>query len=237
MPGWLVLVGAMTAVGPFTIDMYLPGFPEIGRDLAEGGVERTMAAYLIGVTVGQLIYGPLSDRYGRRGPLLAGLALFAAASVAAVAAPSVDVLIAILFVQAFGGCAGIVIARAIVRDLFSGAEAAHFYALIMLVFGLAPILAPLSGGQFLALGGWRAPFISLAAFGAPCLAVVAWQVHGNIAEPIVCSRMAEIWALQSTNGGALTAPGQWVFPDEAAYIAYAREEYRKRSVKEQSAAD
>ncbi|HSE79559.1 MAG TPA: hypothetical protein VLG66_16280 [Alphaproteobacteria bacterium] len=69
------------------------------------------------------------------------------------------------------------------------------------------------------------------------LAVVAWQVHGNIAEPIVCSRMAEIWALQSTNGGALTAPGQWVFPDEAAYIAYAREEYRKRSVKEQSAAD
>jgi DHA1 family bicyclomycin/chloramphenicol resistance-like MFS transporter len=171
-----VALGAMSAFGPLATDLYLPALPAIARfyDSPVGRAQVTLAASFAGLAIGQLVYGPLSDRYGRRRPLLAGLAMFAAASVGCAAAPSLGVLICLLFLQAFGGCAGIVISRAVVRDLFTGADAAHFYTLIMLVFGLAPVLAPLIGGQFLALGGWRAPFIALAAFGVICLAVVLW---------------------------------------------------------------
>jgi MFS transporter, DHA1 family, multidrug resistance protein len=169
-------LGAMSAFGPLATDLYLPGLPAIA-DYYDTPVERVqvgLAASFAGLAIGQLFYGPLSDRFGRRGPLLAGIALFAIASAACLAAPSVPALIGLLFIQALGGCAGIVISRAIVRDLYSGAEAAHFFALIMLVFGLAPVLGPLIGGQLLAVGGWRAPFIALAAFGVLCLPVVFW---------------------------------------------------------------
>lgn len=174
--GLAVALGALSAFGPLATDIYLPALPEIG-DFYDTPIERAqiaLASSFAGLAVGQLVYGPLSDRYGRRGPLLLGLVLFSIASAACAIAPPLALLFVLLFVQAFAACSGIVIARAVVRDLFSGAEAAHFFALIMLVFGLAPVLAPLVGGQLLALGGWRAPFLALAAFGVVCLAVVAW---------------------------------------------------------------
>src|SRR6187399_1553496 len=111
-PAWLLLVAAMSAVGPFTIDMYLPGFPDIERDLAEQGVERTMAAYLVGITVGQLIYGPISDRFGRKPPLYFGFALYALGSVGCALSGNLTILMVMRVMQALGACAGFVIGRA-----------------------------------------------------------------------------------------------------------------------------
>jgi DHA1 family bicyclomycin/chloramphenicol resistance-like MFS transporter len=168
----ILLLGALTASGPLSIDMYLPALPAIGRSLhaSPAAMQQTVAAFFIGMAAGQLVYGPLSDRIGRRPPLLFGLFLYAAASVGCALAPSQPVLVALRVVQALSGCAGMVIARAIVRDRFHYNEVLHIFALLSLVMGLAPILAPLVGGWLLAAAGWRWIFGFQALFGAAAAA-------------------------------------------------------------------
>jgi DHA1 family bicyclomycin/chloramphenicol resistance-like MFS transporter len=167
------LLAALTAIGPATSDIYLPGFPQIARELHTGasGVQLTLTASFVGIALGQLLIGPVSDRYGRKRPLIAGMVLFTAASLLCAVAPSIPVLVAARLVQGFAGGAGPVIARAVVRDLYSGLRYAQFFARLMLVFGVAPIVAPLIGTGLLGLGGWRLIFVTLAGFGA--LLVVA----------------------------------------------------------------
>ncbi|MEI6569097.1 MAG: MFS transporter, partial [Verrucomicrobiota bacterium] len=133
-----LILGALTAFGPLSIDMYLPAFPHIARDLAVpvGAVGFTLAAYLLGTSIGQLIYGPLADRHGRRKPLLAGCVIFGLGSLGCACSTSVAMLTGFRVVQALGGAAGMVIARAVVRDLFHEREAARMFAQLMLVMGI-----------------------------------------------------------------------------------------------------
>lgn len=159
---WLsvLLLGSLTALGPLAIDMYLPSLPAISRSLhaSPGAVSVTLAAFFAGLGVGQFVYGPLSDRIGRRGPLIFGVSLFVLGAVACALAPSVWFLMAARFAQAVGGSAGQVVARAAVRDRFSHQMAARVLSLLILVLGLAPIIAPLFGGYLLLVGDWRAIF-------------------------------------------------------------------------------
>jgi len=165
--GLVILLGSLTAFAPMSIDMYLPSLPSIGQALhADAGqTQATVAAFLAGMAIGQFVYGPASDRVGRRAPILVGIAIYVVASVACAASVSAPMLIASRFVQALGGCAGAVVARAVVRDRFSHSETARMLSLLTLVMGLAPILAPLLGGFLLTVGGWRANFWTLAVFG------------------------------------------------------------------------
>jgi DHA1 family bicyclomycin/chloramphenicol resistance-like MFS transporter len=153
--------------------MYLPAFPALARslDTTPGAVQATLSTYLVGLALGQAIYGPLADRFGRRPPLVAGLLLYALASVGCALAPRIEALIALRFVQALGGSACLVIPRAIVRDRYDPQASARVYSQLMLVIGAAPILAPLVGGQIAALVGWRGIFALLAALGAVGLAM------------------------------------------------------------------
>lgn len=165
--GLVVLLGALTAMGPLAIDMYLPSLPTIGADLraSSSATQSTVAAFLAGMAIGQVVYGPASDRLGRRGPVLVGVGIFIVASVACALAPSVEWLLAGRFVQALGACAGAVVSRAVVRDRFDHTETARMLSLMMLIMGLAPILAPLLGSLFLLFGGWELNFWFMAAFG------------------------------------------------------------------------
>ena len=156
VPGWLILVAAMSAVGPVSIDMYLPGFPSIVRDFNERGVEATMAAYLVGLALGQLVYGPISDRFGRKPPLYFGFALYAIGSLGCALSQSMTMLILMRILQALGGCAGLVISRAIVRDRCEPHEAARVFSTLMMIVALGPVLAPAVGGMIVTLFGWRA---------------------------------------------------------------------------------
>ena len=166
-PGLILLLGALIGFGPLSIDMYLPAFPAIGESLhaTAGEVERTLATFFAGLAVGQLLSGPVSDRFGRTKPLYVGLLLYVLGSIGCATAPSADVLAACRFVQALGGSVGMVTARAVVRDLHSGAAAARMMSRLVLVMGLAPILAPLLGGWVLRALGWRAIFGSHAVIG------------------------------------------------------------------------
>src|SRR5947209_9697790 len=173
---WLVFIlGALSAFGPLSIDMYLPALPSLSRDFGTGAsqAQLTLSACLLGLAMGQTIAGPISDALGRRRPLLVGLTAYAIASLLCVVAPSVYVLIGLRFVQGCAGAAGIVIARAIVRDLHSGEALARFFSLLMLVNGLAPILAPLFGGLLLRFTSWRGVFIALTVIGALLLLAAA----------------------------------------------------------------
>lgn len=159
----ILILGLLSALGPFSIDLYLPGFPEIARDLnsTTGSVALSLSSYFIGVSVGQMIYGPLLDRFGRRIPLLIGLFIYLFASVFIVYVTTVDSLILARFVQALGGCAGMVAARALVRDLFPVSETAKIFSLLMLVIAVSPIVAPTLGGFATAHWGWHSIFIIL----------------------------------------------------------------------------
>jgi DHA1 family bicyclomycin/chloramphenicol resistance-like MFS transporter len=164
----IVILGSMVAIGPLSIDMYLPGLPEITRslDASAAAVQLTLTACVAGLALGQLVAGPLSDRLGRRRPLFAGLVTYAGVSLLCALAPNVLALTGLRFLQGLAGGAGIVIGRAVVRDLYSGAAAARLFSSLMLVTGLAPILAPVIGAQVLKVTAWQGIFVVLA-----CLAV------------------------------------------------------------------
>ncbi|MBN9025182.1 MULTISPECIES: multidrug effflux MFS transporter [Kaistia] len=157
---YAVILGLLSAIGPFAIDMYLPALPSIGQDLgaSTGAVQMSLMAFFLSVGFGQLIYGPLADMVGRKPPLYFGLALFALASIGCAMAPNVEMLVAFRFVQGLGACAGMVVPRAIVRDLHTGNEAAKLMSMLMLVFSVSPILAPLAGSAVTAFASWRAIF-------------------------------------------------------------------------------
>lgn len=160
-----------------SIDMYLPGLPAIAADFGveTSAAQFTLSSFFIGLALGQAIHGPLADRYGRKPPLYVGLALYVVTSVGCALAPDIATLTVLRFIQAVGGCAGIVIARAVVRDCCDAHTAARVFSLLMLVMGLAPILAPLIGGWILWFAGWRAIFAVLAVFGLTCLFAV-WRL-------------------------------------------------------------
>ncbi|MBN9019557.1 MAG: multidrug effflux MFS transporter [Rhizobiales bacterium] len=155
-----VVLGLLSAIGPFAIDMYLPALPSIGADLKAdtSQVQMSLMAFFLSLGFGQLVYGPVSDMVGRKAPLYFGLGLFMVGSIGCALSPSIEILIAFRFVQGLGACAGMVVPRAVVRDLHTGPEAARLMSLLMLVFSVSPILAPLSGSAVIAIAGWRAVF-------------------------------------------------------------------------------
>lgn len=172
----LVLVlGSLTALGPLTVDLYLPALPQVGADLhvSQAVTQLTLTAFMIGTAVGQLAIGPLSDTLGRRRPLLTGLTVYAVASAVCALAPDPAVLIGMRLIQGLAGAAGIVIARAVVRDLYDGLAAARLLSSLMLVSGTAPILAPVLGAQLLRLTSWRGVFVTLTLLGLAILAATA----------------------------------------------------------------
>jgi len=162
------VLGMLAAFAPLAIDMYLPALPVMAADLAgdAAGAQKTVAAYFLGVALGQLVYGPLTDRLGRRGPLFVGVAVFVAASLACAMSADMSQMIGLRFLQALGGCAGMVVTRAVVRDLADRIDPVTLMGRLMLVMGVAPILAPLLGTVVAAWFGWRAIFLFLALFGA-----------------------------------------------------------------------
>ncbi|GAA1395883.1 multidrug effflux MFS transporter [Kitasatospora putterlickiae] len=199
----IVVLGGLVALGPLTTDLYLPGLPAIADDLAAepAAVQLTLTFSMFGVAAGQLLFGPLSDRFGRRPPLLAGLVVYTLASLACVVAPNLTVLIAARFIQGAAGAAGLVIGRAVARDRFEGVAMIRFLASITLISGLAPILAPLFGAQLLRFTSWRGTFGALAALGL-LLTLVAF---GALRETLPASarRGGGLAATLRTMGGLL----------------------------------
>lgn len=171
-----VILGSLTAFGPLSVDMYLPGLPDLaaGFQAQASSAQLTLTAFLIGMAAGQLVVGPMSDAKGRKGPLLAGLVIFAISSLLCMAMPTIWGLIAMRFIQGASAAAGIVIARAVSRDLFSGVKLTKFFALLMLVNGAAPIAAPVAGGQMLSIMPWQGIFGVLTVIGVIMLISVLW---------------------------------------------------------------
>lgn len=168
----------MSIFGPLCIDMYLPALPELSSQLHVGAsaTQLTLTACVVSIAAGQLVLGTISDRVGRRPPLLVGLAAFLVSSAACAIAPNIYVLTGFRLIQGLGGAAGIAISRSIVRDLHSGPALARFYATLMLATGLGPVVAPQIGSWILAVTSWRGVFAALAVFGAILLALVWWRV-------------------------------------------------------------
>ncbi|MCO4316008.1 multidrug effflux MFS transporter [Phyllobacterium sp. 21LDTY02-6] len=157
---YAIILGLLSAIGPFAIDMYLPALPFIGQDLMadEGAVQMSLLAFFLSFALFQIVYGPLSDMWGRKLPLYLGIGLFTVASIGCALATSVEMLIAFRFLQGIGGAAGMVIPRAVVRDMHTGVQAARLMSLLMLVFSISPILAPLTGSGVIHFFGWRGVF-------------------------------------------------------------------------------
>ncbi|GAA2862490.1 Bcr/CflA family multidrug efflux MFS transporter [Nonomuraea rubra] len=178
----LLILGALSAIGPLSIDMYLPALPSITAEMLSGEaqVQLTLTACLIGVSLGQVIAGPLSDVRGRRVPLMVGVAGFMVASLLCAFAPSVPMLIAFRLLQGMLGGAALVIVRAVVRDLYDGAAIARIFATLMLVSGLAPILAPIAGAQLLSFTSWRGVFVALSVAGVVLLLAVVAGVRETL---------------------------------------------------------
>ncbi len=160
----ILILGALSSVSPFSIDMYLPGFPAIARDLhtSISQVQLSLTAYLVGISIGQLLYGPLLDRYGRKRPLYAGLVVYLLASIGCAFSTSIETLIAMRLLQALGGCVGLVAAQALVRDLFPVSQIAQVFSLLILVIAVSPMIAPTVGGYATMAFGWHSIFIILA---------------------------------------------------------------------------
>ena len=155
-----LVLGLLSAIGPFAIDMYLPALPSIGQSLnaSMGAVQATLMAYFIALGFGQIVYGPVSDMVGRKLPLYFGLSLFGLGSIGCALAPDIHTLVVLRFIQGLGACAGMVVPRAVVRDLHTGVDAARLMSMLMLVFSVSPILAPLSGSLLIEWFGWRSVF-------------------------------------------------------------------------------
>ncbi|HET6354939.1 Bcr/CflA family multidrug efflux MFS transporter [Streptomyces sp.] len=177
-----LVLGGLTALPPLSMDMYLPALPAVTRALGAPAatVQLTLTACLAGMALGQLVVGPMSDKWGRRRPLLVGMIVYVAATAVCALAPTVDMLIGFRLLQGLAGAAGIVIARAVVRDLYDGVEMARFFSTLMLISGVAPIIAPLIGGQVLRITDWRGIFVVLTAVGILLTLVVAKWLHETL---------------------------------------------------------
>jgi MFS transporter, DHA1 family, multidrug resistance protein len=206
----VVVLGALSAFGPLSIDFYLPGLPRLTSDFdasASAG-QLTLTACLLGLAFGQLAFGPLSDRFGRRPPLIVGLVVYCGASLACAAAPNIWVLVGLRLVQGLSGSSGIVIARSVVRDLRSGVGAARLFSIIMVVVGVVPFLAPIVGGALLHTTTWRGLFVILAVADAVILAgVLGW--------------LPETLALDRRQRGGETAAGFLQLLSDRIFLAYA----------------
>lgn len=196
-----VVLGALSAFGPLSMDLYLPALPQLSADLgsAEAVGQLTLSACMVGLALGQLVLGPVSDRYGRRLPLLVGVGVYAATSLACALAGDMALLIGLRLVQGLAGGAGIVIARAVVRDRCDTAGAARVFSMLMLVSGVAPILAPVLGGQLLRFAPWQGTFVALTVVG--CLLLVA-ALFG-VAESLPPDRRTRAGPLESVRQTAL----------------------------------
>ncbi|MGC5342761.1 multidrug effflux MFS transporter [Streptomyces sp. DT171] len=171
-----MVLGGLTALPPLSMDMYLPALPEVTDVLhaPAATVQLTLTACLAGMALGQLVVGPMSDRWGRRRPLLLGMLVYIVATAICAFAPSAELLIGFRLLQGLAGAAGIVIARAVVRDLYDGVEMARFFSTLMLISGVAPVVAPLIGGQVLRITDWRGIFVVLTVVGV-LLTLVVWK--------------------------------------------------------------
>ncbi|MGI5399416.1 multidrug effflux MFS transporter [Streptomyces sp. CA-135486] len=182
--GFLVtlVLGGLTALPPLSMDMYLPALPAVTRSLGSPAatVQLTLTACLAGMALGQLVVGPMSDRWGRRRPLLIGMIVYVAATATCALAPTAELLIGFRLLQGLAGAAGIVIARAVVRDLYDGVEMARFFSTLMLISGVAPIIAPVIGGQVLRITQWRGIFVVLTGVGLLLTLVVAKWLHETL---------------------------------------------------------
>jgi len=205
------LLAALSAVGPLTTDMYLPSLPDIvrllGATTADG--QLTISAYLVGFAVGQVVYGPLSDRHGRKPVLIGAIALYCFASLLCALSVSIHMLIAARALQAFGGCGGIVLARAVVRDLYSGSRAGRELSLIGSVMALAPVLAPIGGGILQAAFGWRSVFFTLVLAG----------LSGMVTIWLLLPETLALRAAEPVSFGSILKSYRVVARD-AAYLAY-----------------
>ena len=193
-----IVLGLLSVIGPLAIDMYLPALPAIGRELgaSPGVVQQSLLAYMAAVAICQLAYGPVSDMIGRKPPLYFGIAVYVAGSIGAALSPSVEWLIFFRFVEGVGACASMSLPRAIVRDNYTGAPAAQLMSLLMLVFSISPILAPLSGSVVIAFGDWRLLFVVMAAVGMLSLVLLIFGLKET--------RPKEM-RLESSLGSALSA--------------------------------
>ena len=227
----LLILGAVVAIGPLSIDMYLPALPALqGYFSADAAmVQLSLASYFIGLAIGQLVYGPVSDRIGRLGPLRFGLSVYILASVACAVATSAESLVLLRFLLALGGCAGRVITRAIVRDRFEPQEMARALSTLVLIMGLAPILAPLIGAQILIQFGWQAIFIALAGFGLFCLLLVvrglneSWRPpHNPLAPRDILSTYARLLRHRRFMGyalsGGIAQAGMFAYISASAFV-------------------
>ncbi|MFF5566608.1 Bcr/CflA family multidrug efflux MFS transporter [Streptomyces sp. NPDC012623] len=171
-----LVLGGLTALPPLSMDMYLPALPEVTRSLSSPAatVQITLTACLAGMALGQIVVGPMSDRWGRRRPLLLGMFVYVFATAICALAPNAELLIAFRLLQGLAGAAGIVIARAVVRDLYDGVEMARFFSTLMLISGVAPVIAPVIGGQVLRVTDWRGIFLVLTVIGI-ALTFVVWK--------------------------------------------------------------
>jgi DHA1 family bicyclomycin/chloramphenicol resistance-like MFS transporter len=187
----ILILGTLTTISPFSIDMYLPGFPAIAESLHTtiDQVQLSLTAYLIGISVGQLLYGPLLDRYGRKRPLYAGLVLYLLASVGCALTTSIETLILMRLLQAIGGCVGLVAAQALVRDLFPVSQIAQVFSLLTLVLAVSPMIAPTVGGYATVALGWHSIFLILAAITALILVGIYFVLpDGKKADPTLSLR-------------------------------------------------
>ncbi len=198
---WLIfLLGALAALGPFSIDTYLPAFPAIAQSFhtTVGDVEATLAIYFVGLSLGQLFYGPFADSYGRKPPLYFGLVLFIASAIGCVYSSSILMLTVLRFFQAVGGCASMLIARTVVRDYFPPREAARIFSFLMLVIGVSPVVAPIVGGYLVVHASWRATFWVAIALGVACLVSVGLFLEESLPpdrrHPLVLSGVPRLYA-------------------------------------------
>lgn len=180
--GLVLLLGLFSTLGPFTIDMYLPAFPEIVKqyDTTASLVQFSLTACLLGLGLGQLVMGSLSDVHGRRNPLLISMVVFALSSLACAFAPNIELLIVFRFMQGFAASAGIVISRAIARDLYSGSELTKFFSMLLLVGNLGPLVAPVAGSGVLLFSPWIGVFISLAILGIFLFLMTKWNLQETL---------------------------------------------------------
>jgi DHA1 family bicyclomycin/chloramphenicol resistance-like MFS transporter len=181
----LTALGAISAFGPISMDLYLPGMPSIAADLGASDTlaQATMSACMVGLALGQLVYGPWSDRSGRRIPLLIGVGAFVLLSLLCAIAPTIELLLIARFLQGFAGAAGLVISRAVVRDLFQGHEMARVFSLLMAITGVAPVIAPLGGAALLLFVDWRGVFIALGVLGLGIFILSWFAIPESLQQP------------------------------------------------------